>query len=99
MAGEKTFKAKIVKVLQFENLTLAKFEQTLKKYAYADLGVQKSETKEIPPVIKEYVNNKNYCIIVFFDNVEKITPFEIDKNGFGVMSGWICIEDVSKIKK
>lgn len=87
-------KAKITKVLQFENLTPEKSEEILKKYSYADLG-----GGEITPEIREYVSNKNYCIIVFFDSVEKIKPFEIDKNGFGAMSAWICVDDVNKIKK
>ncbi len=99
-SGQKvSVKAKIAKVLQFENLTLEKSEEIVKKYAHADLGFAKGETKEITPTIKEYVSNKNYCIIVFFDNVEKIKPFEINKTGFGAMSAWLCIDDVNKIKK
>ena len=85
-----SIKAKIIKVLQFENLTPEKSEEIVKKYANADLG-----GKEITPEIKEYVSNKNYCIIVFFDNVEKIKPFEIDKTGFGAMSAWICVDDIN----
>ncbi len=94
-SGQKvSVKAKIAKVLQFENLTLEKSEEIVKKYVRADLGSQ-----EITPAIKEYVSNKNYCVIVFFDNVEKIEPFEIDKAGFGAMSAWICVDDVNIIKK
>ena len=91
---EVSIKARITKVLQFENLTPEKFEEIVKKYANADLGSQ-----EIPLAIKNYVSGKNYCVIVFFDNVEKIEPFEIDKTGFGAMSAWICVDDVNKIKK
>jgi len=87
-------RARITKVLQFENLTLEKSEEIAEKYAKADLG-----DGEIPSAIREYVTGKNYCIIVFFDNVEKITPFDIDKIGFGTMSAWICVDDINKIKK
>lgn len=94
-SGQKvSIKAKITKVLQFESLTPEKSEKIVKKYSHADLG-----GREITQEIKEYVNNKNYCIIVFFDNVEKIKPFEIDKTGFGAMSAWICVDDVNIIKK
>ncbi|MDD4989866.1 MAG: hypothetical protein PHW31_00985 [Candidatus Pacebacteria bacterium] len=89
-----SIKAKITKVLQFENLTLEKSEEIVRKYANLDIGAE-----QIPKEIKEYVSGKNYCVIVFFDKVEKITSFEIDKTGFGAMSAWICIDNVNKIKK
>lgn len=87
-------KAKITRVLQFENLTPKKSEEIVKKYATADLG-----GKEIPQAIKEYVSNKKYCVIIFFDGAQKIEPFEIDKTGFGAMAAWITIDDVAKIKR
>lgn len=88
-----TVKAKVVKVLQFANLTPEKTEQILTKYGKADLG-----TSHIIPEIREYVSGKNYAIFVFFDNVEKIQPFEIDKRGYGMMSAWITVDDIEKIK-
>jgi len=88
-----SIKAKITKVLQFENLTPEKSAEIASKYAMADLG-----THEIPPEIKDYTSHKNYCVIVFFDNVEKIAPFAIDKTGFGAMAAWLCIDDINIIK-
>lgn len=40
-----------------------------------------------------------YCILIFLKNPVKIKPFEINKKGFGAMSAWITVDNVSKIKK
>ena len=88
-----SIKAKITKVLQFENLTPEKSEQIVKKYAHADLG-----SGEVTPEIKEYIANKNYCVIIFFENAKKIKPFEINKKGFGAMAAWITVNNINKIK-
>ncbi len=89
-----SLRAKVVRVLQFDNLTAKKIEQILSEYGEADLG-----TTHIMPKIRKYVLGKSYCILVFFDNVKKVEPFNIDKVGFGAMSAWITIDDINKIKK
>lgn len=86
-------KVKVTKVLQFNNLNTVKTKQILAKYGKADLG-----TSEIMPEIKRYVSNKNYCIFVFFNNVEKIEPFNINKTGFGAMSAWITVNNINQLK-
>lgn len=91
--GPVSVKAKITKVLQFENLTPEKSQEIVKKYAYADLG-----GKEITSAIREYTSNKNYCVIIFFENAKKIKPFEINKKGFGLMTAWITVGNIKKIK-
>jgi len=88
-----SIKAKITKVLQFDNLTPAKSAEIASRYAMADLG-----TSEIPSAIKDYMSHKNYCVIVFFDNVERIEPFNVDKIGFGAMAAWLCVNDINTIK-
>jgi len=88
-----TIKAEVSKILQFENLTPKIIKRILDKYAKADLGVDK-----LTPEIKNYVTNKNYCILIFFKNPKKIKPFNINKSGFGAMASWICVEDIAKIK-
>lgn len=85
-------KAKVVKVLQFSDLTDKKISEILNKYG-KDLG-----TKNILPHVRQYASGKNYCILVFFDSVQKIKPFEINKTGFGMMSAWITVSDINKIK-
>ncbi len=90
-----TIKAKVTKVLQFTDLTPEKTKEIVVKYGKADLGTD----DEMPSEIKEYVTGKNFCMIIFFDNVKKIKPFNIDKTGFGVMSAWITIDNIERIKK
>jgi len=87
-------RAEVVRVLQFDNLTAEKTEQILSEYGETDLG-----TSHIMPEIKEYVTGKNYCILVFFNNVVKIEPFDIDKTGFGAMSAWISVDNINQLKK
>ena len=86
-------RTEVIRVLQFDNLTAEKTKQILSEYGKADLG-----TSHIMPEIKEYVTGKNYCILVFFSNVVKIEPFDIDKTGFGAMSAWISLDNINKIK-
>ncbi|MDP2672945.1 MAG: hypothetical protein Q8O84_03985, partial [Nanoarchaeota archaeon] len=47
----------------------------------------------------EYFKDKNYCILIFIKNVKKIEPFNINKKGYGLMSAWMCVEDIGKITK
>lgn len=86
-------KARVSKVLQFDNLNPQKIEEILAEYGQKDLGVG-----HIMQEIEEYVSGKNYCILVFFDGVEKIRPFNINKTGFGAMSAWIAVDNIDKIK-
>lgn len=44
-------------------------------------------------------NLAKYCILVFLKDPVPIKPFEIDKTGYGAMSAWITVDDVSKIKR
>ena len=54
--------------------------------------------KEKIPKFFERFKNKKYCMLIFLKNPIEITPFEIDKTGFGIMSAWITVEDISRIK-
>jgi len=51
------------------------------------------------PEIEQYVTDKNYCVLVFFNNVKKIKPFEIDKTGVEpyalepVASAWEAVKE------
>ena len=47
----------------------------------------------------DYADSKNYCILIFLKNPEAITPFQIDKTGFGSACAWMIINDIEKIKK
>lgn len=80
--------------LFFSNLGPKKVREILNKYGQMDgLGIE-----DIPTYFQMF-KQKKYCILIFFSNVETITPFHIDKSGYGTMSSWITIRDVNMIKK
>lgn len=88
-------RAEVENVLQFADLTEQKTEEILEKYGEADMGA-----KEIMPQIREYARGKNYCLLIFLENPQKVDPpFDIDKTGFGAMSAWLTTDDIEKIKK
>jgi len=89
-----TIKTKVSKVIQYPDLTLKKAKQILQKYGTRDgLGINK--------IGKYYqmFKDKNYCLLVFLKNPQKIKPFNIDKTGFGAMAAWITVNDINRIKK
>jgi ASC-1-like (ASCH) protein len=88
-----TLKADVKKILQFENLTPLKVKGLLYKYGKED-GIKKSDITEY----YERFKDKKYCLLIFLKNVQKVTPFEINKKGFGAMSAWISVENVQRIK-
>ena len=94
-SGEKIkLKARVAKVIQFDDLNPIKRKEILTKYGKSDLGAG-----DIMPEIKKYALNKNYCIIVFFNKVKRIEAFDIKKTGFGAMSAWITVDNIDIIKK
>ena len=87
-------KAEVNKVMQFDKLTPDRVREILNKYGHDD-GLEKDKFQEF----FERFKNKKYCILIFLKNPQEIEPFEIDKTGFGAMSAWITVADISKIKK
>ncbi len=88
-----TIKAGVEKVIQIENLTPQKVMKILKEYGEDD-GIEQNKIQEFYELFK----NKNYCMLIFLKNPQKITPFNIDKTGFGAMSAWITIDNIDTIK-
>lgn len=88
-----TIKAEVDKVLQFSGLTPEKVKELLDEYGAED-GIS---VEDIPKFI-ELFKDKNYCMLIFLKNPQKIEPFNISKKGFGLMSAWISVEDVNKIR-
>jgi len=89
-----TVKAKVSKVEQYSDLNKAKIEGLLAKCSEKDLG-----TTQISREIEEYVKDKKYAIIVYLQNPSAVKPFNIDKTGFGAMSAWLCVDNLSGIVK
>jgi ASC-1-like (ASCH) protein len=86
-----TVKAKVKDVLFFDDLNKEKIMPIIQKYGRA-IGFNSLE-------YTDYYDGKNYCILVFLENVQKIKPFNINKEGFGNACAWITIKDVSSIKE
>lgn len=84
-----TVKSVVERVLFFDNLNEYKIKKILRKYGKR-IGIDKSEI--------ENKIDKNYCTLIFLKDVKKITPFKIDKTGYGLMSAWIYVDDINKLK-
>ena len=87
-------KAAVGKVMQFADLTPKRVRGILSEYGKDD-GIEK---EKIPEFFERF-KGKKYCILIFLKNPQEIRPFEIDKTGFGAMSAWITVDDISRIKK
>jgi ASC-1-like (ASCH) protein len=88
-----TIQAEVEKVLYFSDLTPARVHTILEQYS-KDIGI---EEPDIPKFFKMF-KHKRYCILIYLKHAQHIPPFEINKQGFGAMSSWICEEHISKIK-
>ncbi|MBI2409670.1 hypothetical protein HYV30_01350 [Candidatus Kaiserbacteria bacterium] len=89
-----TLKSTVKKVLQFADLTPARVKEILRIYGKAD-GLERRSLSSF----YERFKNKKYCLLVFLENSRSVKPFDIDKSGFGAMSAWITVRNVSRITK
>lgn len=87
-------KAEVSKVMQFADLTPKRVREILYEYGKDD-GI---EPEKIPEFFERF-KDKKYCMLIFLKNPTEINPFNINKTGFGAMSAWITVNDISKIKK
>jgi len=88
-----TIQVEVEKVLYFSDLTSDRVQTILEHYG-KDLGIDEPDI----PKFFEMFKHKRYCILIYLKNARRISPFEINKKGFGVMSSWIIVEHISKIK-
>lgn len=88
-----SIKAEVEKVISFSDLTPEKVKQILGEYGDDD-GIEKDKIKEFFELFK----NKKYCLLIFLKNAENIEPFDISKAGFGIMSAWLTVENIDRIK-
>lgn len=88
-----SIKAEVGKVILFSDLTPKKVKRILGKYGDDD-GIEKDKIKDFFELFK----NKKYCLLIFLKNAENIEPFDISKAGFGMMSAWLTVENIDRIK-
>ncbi|MCG2809526.1 MAG: hypothetical protein L6275_04285 [Candidatus Portnoybacteria bacterium] len=85
-------KSKVKKVIQYDDLNPNKIQGILSEFG-KDIGIQDLKT-----FFKE-IKSKRYCILIFLENIKEISPFFIDKTGFGLMSAWISIDSINQIRR
>lgn len=85
-----TAKAKVGRVLFFDKLDKDKIVEILKKYGDAIC---------VPVSYAERHAGKNFCTLMWLEDVQSIESFEVDKKGFGLMAAWITVEDIVSIRK
>lgn len=88
-------KARVTKVIQYENLTKRDFHAIIRTYGN-DIAPNTS-IKNWKRWIKTQAR-KRYCILVFLDSVEELTPFNINKSGYGISSAWLVTNGINQLK-
>lgn len=89
-----TVRAEVEQVLAFSDLTPKKVRQIIEKYG-RDIQIEYKEVKRF----YELYRNKKYCLLIFLKNPKAVKPFEINKTGFGLMSAWLTVKNIARIKK
>lgn len=87
-------KAVVKKIMQFSDLDPAKVRNILDKYRN-DIGIEATQMEGFFGRLKD----KRYCILLFLKDSTAIKPFHIDKTGFGAMSSWIVVRNISSIRR
>ncbi len=89
-SGERiTVKATVEKVLFFADLTQEKIKKIIKDYG-DDIKLQNKDATTY---------TAKYCILLFLKDVQEITPFKIDKTGFGSGAAWLTMQNINTIKE
>lgn len=81
-------------VLEFSELNPSIVKEILVKYGKQD-GIEEKDINNYYEMFKD----KNYCLLIFLKKPKRVAPFEINKKGFGLMSAWITVNNISQIKK
>ncbi len=53
----------------------------------------------IPISYASKLKDKNYCTLIFLENTKEISPFHINKKGYGLMNAWITVKDINELKE
>ncbi|MEP7103241.1 MAG: hypothetical protein ABI721_00845 [Candidatus Dojkabacteria bacterium] len=84
-----TARAEVLKVEQFDNLDKEKIKDLINKY-FKEIGLN----EEIKTAFINKHLNKNYAILIWLKNAEKIAPFRINKTGFGNAAAWLTLPEI-----
>jgi len=87
-------RGKVAKILTYTNLIPQQVWALLEEYG-KDCGI---EPDQIPAYYARF-QHKRYAIFLFLKNPQHITPFEINKTGFGKKASWISVESVELLRR
>lgn len=86
--------SRAARVLFYNDLTPTLVGDLLDRYAES-LGIKETEKQ----TFFKKVAGRQFCILIFLEDVAEIDPFSIDKKGFGTMVSWITTPNVYLLKK
>ena len=87
--------ARVSKVMQYENLNKDIVNRIIKDYG-KQIAPNASESEFRSWAAKEI--NKRYCILIFLTGVKKVPSFDINKEGYGILSAWLCVGNIEKVR-
>lgn len=90
-----TAKARVAEITQIDGLNSHIMKDIVKKYGDR---ISPNTSSEQWSAWIEKNTIKRYCILVFLKGVEKVTPFNINKSGFGISSAWLVVGDIDKVR-
>lgn len=88
-----TVRAKVEKVLSFEDLSPEKVKEILDRWGRA-IGIEDRQIYEYYEIFKA----KKYCLLIFLKQAQEIELFNIDKTGFGTQAAWLSVDSIDQIK-
>jgi len=88
-----TIRTETKKILQFSNLNPGKVREIIGKYG-GDDGINVDDIQKF----YERFKDRKYCILIFLKNPRKIKSFKINKEGFGLMSAWLTVDNINKLR-
>ena len=88
-------RATVRRVEQFEIHSDRERLELLERLGRHDLG---TSDEKVWQAVEEYTKGKKYCVAVWLENPESVTPFKINKKGHGAMSAWIVVDDIRRLK-
>ncbi len=55
------------------------------------------KARQLFPVPDEWTRGKNYCVLMWLKNPKKVSPFRINKSGFGSAVAWLTVKSMDKL--
>lgn len=84
----------VSRVKQFFDLDPEKLKRILAKEGTA-IGIKSRDLG----IYNQLFKDKKYCMLIFLKQIQRVAKFDIDKTGFGALSAWVTVDDISKIKR